>query len=612
MIKKLSYITLFLMFGASVLLAKGESNLSDPLTKEASIQLKLNEEIDLDTADLDFGDAELSEYLFNKAETSCCHKNKRRNHVYDYIIIGNGTAGATLARKLTDNKRTKVLVIEAGQNRADDPVVNTAAFDLNAITYNPKYAVTYTNPPFSGLPQGQPFTYTEGRMWGGGSGHHYLNYVRGTPGIYDEWAAASGNSQWSYNNLLPILKGLETYTSNGSPINTNQRGLTGPVYSTQQAPITLSNPVVAGVLSGFDIPYVEDYNDPTQSHIGVSPRQLFVTPDNQFRSWSIPSYLPVGVVVDEDGNGLDGRKLKIVSNSLVSEVLFDNNRAIGVEFFHGEEEQKTVKVYAKKRVILAAGAINSPAILQRSGIGDPTLLNALGIPVRFANSNVGANLKTHYGSIGYINGSTPQVLIGFTDMHDANIPNDGERRYQFFAQNVAGQVRIQGWNLNPQSTGSLQIVSRSALTQPQINFNLYSDGPYTTPGTDAYFAISFLKFLQNVATDINVSVPGTVVTNPTPAQYATDAQLFDAVRGNTSNNILGNILNFVITNHMVGTTRMSQTAATGVVDGNLNVHGVRGLMVVDIGVEPRIVDGNTCVGAYALGLKAYDIIASGN
>lgn len=441
-------------------------------------------------------------------------------------------------------------------------------------------------------------------MWGGGSGHHYLNYVRGTPEIYDAWAAASADGNWSYNNMLPILKKLETYTSNGSPINTAERGTSGPVYATQQASI-LANPLTNAVMTGFNIPYVEDYNDATQSPIGVSTRQLFVTPDNTLRSWSIPSYMAIGEVVDEEGNGLDGRHLKVISNALVSRVLFKGNTAVGVEFVRGGDDQKALKVYAKKQVILSAGAINSPAILQRSGVGDPALLNSLDIPVVYANPNVGANLKNHYGTIAYITGSTPQVLLGFTDMNPY-MPNDNERRYQFFAQNVAGQVRIQGWNLNPQSTGSLAIVNRSALTQPQINFNFYSDGDYSTPGTDAYQAVSFYKLVAATA-----AAAGATVTSPSSTQYASDDLLFAAAQGATASNILGNALNFVITNHIVGTTRMSSTPASGVVDGNLNVHGVRRLKVVDIGDCPRICDGNTCVTAFAIALRAYEIIKEG-
>lgn len=594
MLKKLIFTTLLALTPITLAVA-GEN-----------IAKSFSQEFDLESPNLDLGDAELGFKLFNQNKEGRVHYiGQRESHIYDYIIVGNGTAGAALANKLTSNHNYKVLVIEAGANRSLDPIINTAAFDLNTITYDPRYAVTYTTPPFATAPTGQVYTYTEGRMWGGGSGHHYLSYVRGSPEIYDEWAAASGNSQWAYANILPTLKSLETYTSNGSPINLAERGTTGPVFSTQQTSI-LANPLTAAIQTAFNIPYVEDYNDATESAIGVSQRQLFVTPDNTTRSWAVSAYLAPGVVVDEDGKGLGGRKLTIVSNSFVNKIIWKGNTAVGVEFVEAGSEQKAVKVYAKKEIILAAGAINSPAILQRSGVGDQALLESLDIPVVFANSNVGANMKNHYGTIAYITGSTPQVLIGFTDMNPY-MPSDGERRYQLFAQNVGGQVRVQGWNLNPQSTGNVQIVSKSALTQPKINFNFYSDGNFSTPGTDAYEAISFFKLAADTAAEI-----GATVTSPNSTQYASDALLFAAAQGGTVPPNLGNSLNFVITSHMVGTTRMGTSPANGVVDGNLNVMGVDNVKVIDIGVQPRIADGNTCVGAYVLGLKAYDIIIAGN
>lgn len=600
MLKRIFFSTLLVLTPLALAIA-GECNFDVK---------SLSKEMGFDSANLDLGDRELAFKVFHPNKDLRMHEHgEYEDHFYDYIIVGNGTAGATLANKLTTNSKAKVLVIEAGANRSTDPVVNTASFDLNAITYDPRYAVTYTTPPFTSA--GQVFTYTEGRMWGGGSGHHYLNYVRGSPVIYDAWATASGNSQWAYNNLLPTLKNLETYTPNGTTPNPAERGTTGPIYSTQQASAA-SNPWAAAIQSAFGIPYVLDYNDSTQSSVGVSARQLFVTPDNTTRSWAVPAFLTLGVVVDENGNGLGGRRLKIISNSLVNNIIWNGNTAIGVEFIQAGDDQRSVKVYAKKQIILAAGAVNSPAILERSGVGDPAVLNALGIPVVLANTNVGANMKNHYGTIAYVEGSTPQVLIAFTDMYPY-MPNDGTRRYQFFAQNVGNQVRIQGWNLNPQSTGNVHIVNRSALTQPKINFNFYSDGAYGDSGSDANLAISFFKLVADTATAMSATV-----TNPSPTQYSSDALLFAAAQGATATPvsstepILGNFLNVVITNHMVGTTKMGTSTSNGVVDGNLNVMGVNRLKIIDIGVAPQIPDGNTCVSAYALGEKAYDIIIAGN
>lgn len=527
-----------------------------------------------------------------EVSTSHSSSSSSSDDEYDYIIVGCGASGSIIARKLSDDKKTRVLVLEVGINRSADAAVNAAAFDLNTITYDPRYAVTYTTPPFA--PNGNLFTYTEGRMWGGGSGHHYLNAVRGTPSVYDAWALASGNSRWSYSNLLPTMKGIEAYTSNGSPIDQSQRGTTGPMAITQSSSI-LANPVANAMKNVLDIPFVDDYNDANQSPVGVSARQLFVTPGaNSQRSWAIPAFLPVGSVVDAKGNGLHGRKLKIISDGLVSRVLFHKNKATGVECLLEGQEKDVKHFFAKKKVILCAGAINTPAILQRSGIGSSDLLNSLGIPVVYHNPNVGSNLQNHYGVIGFITGATPDVIIGFTDMRDYGMPADNVRRMQFFAQNIGGQIRIQAWNLDPKSRGSLQIVDINPGTQPKINFNYYSDGSYNTPGSDAYIAVNFFKAIKDIATNL-----GATVTSPPIADFSDNAKLFADAQIPT---------NFVITNHMVGTARMAATPSSGVVDGNLHVFGVDNLMVADISVEPLIANGNTCFSAYVIGMTASQIL----
>lgn len=518
---------------------------------------------------------------------------------YDYIIVGAGAAGSALARKLSDDTKNSVLLLEYGINRSADNAVNTPAFDLNTITYDPRYAVTYTTPPFA--PNGQVFTYTEGRMWGGGTGHHYLNAVRGTPSVYDFWAQASGNSLWSYENCLPTMKTLESYVSNGSPIDFTQRGTGGPMAITQSSSI-LANPVANAMVSSMNLPFVEDYNDSNQSPVGVSARQLFVTPaPNSKRSWAVPAFLTVGTIVSADGKGLNKRKLRIYSDALVSRVLFNNkNEATGVECFLSQDGLDVKKFHAKKKVILSAGAVNTPAILQRSGIGDKTHLELLGIPVVFDNPNVGSNFQNHYGVIGFISGATPDVIIGFTDMRPY-MPQDLKRRMQFFAQNIGGQIRVQAWNLDPKSLGNVHIVDVNPATQPKINFNYYTDGSYNVPGTDAYLAVSFYKVIQDIAQSL-----GATVTSPPAADFPApwgpqpnDAKLFADAQIPT---------NFVITSHIVGTARMAQSAATGVVDGKLNVFGVKNLMVADISIQPKIADGNTCYSAYVIGLKAADII----
>ncbi len=182
----------------------------------------------------------------------------------------------------------------------------------------------------------------------------------------------------------------------------------------------------------------------------------------------------------------------------------------------------------------------------------------------------------------------------------------GVRRYQLIATNLlalfpagisdallitSGNV-VAGVNVTPSSLGTVQIVSRNPFYDPLINFNQYTDGSYTTPGTDAYKAVSFYKIMQTVAAD-----NGGTVLYPPPIDYTSDEALFnDALNTNT------------ITYHSSGTCRMSTSSVDGVVDSRLHVFGVKDLMVVSNSVAPVIEDGNTAYQAFVIGLEAARIL----
>ena len=333
------------------------------------------------------------------------------HYKYDYIIVGNGSAGSILARKLSDDLKTKVLVVEAGINQDNDPAVldfGQAAFfeDLWNITNDPYYAETYALEVIAPL---QTTVYSEGRGWGGSSKHNYFVAVRGTPPIWDSWASISGNPAWSYNNMLPLMIALENYTPCMTTANASQRGVGGPISITQLTAVDLgplSAAIAAGMATG-GVGTITDYNDPTLSsstgllYMGVSPLQGFITSPSPcvpgVRSFSSREFLTTDVVTP-DGRGVGKRKLSIQSNCHVSRVIMDGTKAKGVEFVYGSKGNKVGKAYGKK-IILCAGAINTPAILMRSGIGDPAILGPLGIDVKIANPNVGANLQNQYGSL---------------------------------------------------------------------------------------------------------------------------------------------------------------------------------------------------------------------
>lgn len=458
-------------------------------------------------------------------EAKHCKKKKYKKGEYDYIIVGNGTAGAVLARKLSDNHKNKVLVVEAGPNLSDDPVVLTPnVFSvINEISFSPKFSITYPYTLDLGLLQN--VVYSEGRMWGGSSAHNYLQAVRGTPNFWDSFAAESGDARWTYNNLLPVMKAVETYTPDGTVANPAQRGSNGPIFITQNVPVDQdSYPQAISVAT--HAPLVADYNDPTTGNTSVSTYQQFVTPGaDSHRSFSSNAYLPASVVTPK-GKGVGKRQLRIISNSTVSRVLFNGKIAKGIEFIKGGKQEKVKYAYAKKKIILCSGSVQTPALLLRSGIGNANHLTSLGIPVVLNNPNVGENLVNHYGAIAVLSGGTPtnsQAMINGWPFY----PDDDVRRIQYLNNGGLPVNFGYGFIMNPKSRGSIKIVNKDPFTDPLVDLALYSDGDVSTFGTDAYTIVSFLKILQNIA-----AAAGEVVFSPSPDFYASDELLLQYAASN--------------------------------------------------------------------------------
>lgn len=420
---------------------------------------------------------------------------------------------------------------------------------------------------------------------------------------------------------------LETYTPDPpDTLNPAERGTEGPIKITQTANMAsiMADPLGIELSTGTGSGFIDDINDATAVSstgllgLGVSPYQQFATPGSTGgsvgeRSFSINGFLPPSIVSSQ-GKAQDGRLLRIESNASVSRILFEGKKAVGVEFIYGLGGNKVLTAYGKK-IILCAGGINSSAILQRSGIGPAALLNSLGIHVLVDNPNVGANLENQYGVSAIAQATTNQqpFLQAFvsgtagagtlTPFSDPFVYDTTKRRLQIGAAYAGNGVSlIFGFILQPSSRGSVQIVSRNPLTQPQVNLNFYSDGTVETNGSDANLAVTAYYLIANSVGTGNMLFPPSGLFALKPGSMGSAFQ--DALLLQQAQTASG----LVATSHILGTTRMGTSIQNGVVDGNLNVFGVENLMVADLGVAPQSPDGNTCYAAYLIALNAARIL----
>lgn len=519
---------------------------------------------------------------------------------YDYIIVGGGAAGCILARKLSDNFKSSVLVIEAGGDYVEDPITLDPNWLDNAGTLlaDPRFSIVYPvfNPPLT------LFSYSEGHELGGGAAHNFLLTVRGTPSIYDGWAATTGNANWSYNgNVLSLMKFLEKYTPDGTISNPAQRGFFGPISVTQNPPIvTIPGDYFNSLSTVSATPFISDYNDPSLGDIGISAVQQFITAGvGSRRSFSALEFL--NDVIDANGKGINGRKLKVITNAQALDIRINGSmRATSVHYTVRNSERPEVEYEITKAsltkntgtLILAAGSVQTPRILLQSGVGPAAQLTAAGIPVVLNSPNVGQNLQCQYGGSAIVTGSmVPFEAEAFIDGFPY-MSNDGIRRIQIIHVPLDDTFQALPAITNPKSRGSVTVGSNNPFIQPSVNIGLFTDGSVSTVGSDAYLQVSFYKIIQAAAV-----LAGDTVIFPAPAQFATDDDLLAAA-----------LEQMTIQSHVVGTAKMGTNISNGVVDGNLKVFGLQNIYIGDNSIQPETVNGNTCYGAYIIALVLCQVL----
>ena len=515
------------------------------------------------------------------------------NLTFDFIIIGTGPAGSVIANKLTEDKRTSALVLEAGDNNSQEQPIRDSLFAPPFILTDEFLAQYFWQG--KGIPQKgankEIFDWTGGRTLGGSSSVNNEQYVRPSQANMSQWERYLG-PLWSPERETQQFVSLENY--NGQTFNPKARGKKGRL-NIRQTPV---NPTVMAKKLAFSISHatgfsgILDYNDPKTPLGSFTRWQLYQIPNGQRESGDT-AFLSSDVMT-AGGIGVNGRKLRVLYKSTALKIIFNNEKqAIGVRYL---DEGKCVEARANKKVIVSAG-INSPQLLMLSGIGPTDDLQKAGIATVFHNPNVGKNLTTHPAFTATFTTNPNDEALPANDLNalytggaflpDPTPGSDINRRgVQLIGQKGPNKtLNIISFLLEPKGRGSVKIQNNDPLKI------VLADEGFLNNSSDMDTVKNIYRiYIKNIAAIMSKVDSKYKLITPTTEVIDDDKKLEAYLRGNVS-----------ATHHIQGTLRMAPNAKSGVVDASGQVYGVKNLVVADDSIAPFASDGNTSAPAFFIG-----------
>ena len=517
---------------------------------------------------------------------------------YDYVVIGAGSAGCIVANRLGATGAS-VLVIEAGGS--DRHFWARLPVGYFKMIYNPRFARVFDTEPSEGT-AGRNVQWPRGRIVGGSSTINGLIYIRGQHADFDDWESL-GATGWSFDDCLPYFKSLESNAAGANRL----RGGDGPLGADE---LRLRHPACEAWLDAaqqWGLPRNPDFNG--ESAFGAGRYQLSIK--GHWRSSSARAFLYPA---------LRGGNVSLITGALVERVILEGGRATGVSYIKNGNRQQV----SAGKVILSAGALQSPQLLQLSGVGPAGVLEAAGVQVMVDSPQVGGNLQDHYqmrymvhmndnlslnratrnylslfgmglqwlftargpltvgaGQVGaaictrYAQGDRPDVQLLVMPL---SVDRPGATLHDF--PGFTGAI----WQCHPSSRGNLQIVSNDPAQQPKIQPN------YLQEEIDRKVIVEGVKAMREICAQPAFRPLWSKELHPGAGEQ-TDEQILQSVTASA-----GTVF------HPVGTCRMGRDDAA-VVDPELRVRGVDGLYVVDASVMPKITSANTNAPTLMIGEK---------